>query len=91
MLITITLTPNTLKLQTQRQLLVKTVVITLTPNPAFCGNKRTGRCTAQIVRMAKAGKVAASYSGLYEEGEVAHINCVWPVSLTLTANLKLNT
>ena len=35
-----------------------------------------------IVRMAKTTSVVASYSGLYEEGEVDHINCVWPVFLS---------
>ena len=35
-----------------------------------------------IVRMAKTTSVVASYSGLYEEGKVDHINCVWPVSST---------
>ena len=32
--------------------------------------------------MAKTMSVVASYSGLYEEGDVEHINCVWPVSAT---------
>ena len=37
----------------------------------------------KILRIAKTTTVVASYSGLYEEGDVEHINCVWPVSLTL--------
>ena len=40
-----------------------------------------------IVRMTKITTVVASYSGLYEEGEVEHINCVCPNS---TANLRLD-
>ena len=35
-----------------------------------------------ILRMVKTTIVVASYSGLYEEDEVSHINCVWPVSST---------
>ena len=42
-----------------------------------------------ILRMAKTMIVIASYSGLYEEDEVKHINCVLPVSSTQQANLKL--
>ena len=40
--------------------------------------------------MAKTMTVVASYmySGLYEEGDVEHINCVWPVSLTLQLMLS---
>ena len=34
--------------------------------------------------------VVASYSELYEEGEVEHINCVWPVFLLKTAKLVAN-
>ena len=40
-------------------------------------------------RMAKTTTVVASYSELYEEGEVAHINGVWPVFLLKLANSKL--
>ena len=35
-------------------------------------------------------EVVASYSGLYEEGEVEHINCVWPVFPLEQLDLKLN-
>ena len=40
----------------------------------------TAFCTI-IVRMAKTTSVVANYSGLYEEGEVDHINCPHPPSL----------
>ena len=39
--------------------------------------------------MAKTTTVVASYSELYEEGEVKHINGVWPVFLLRLANSKL--
>ena len=34
--------------------------------------------------------MVASYSELYEEGEVEHINCVWPVFLLKTAIFSSN-
>ena len=34
--------------------------------------------------------MVASYSELYEEGEVEHINGVWPVSLLKTAKISSN-
>jgi len=34
--------------------------------------------------------VVASYSELYEEGEVDHINGVWPDFLLMTANFNAN-
>ena len=40
--------------------------------------------------MAKTMLVVASYSELYEEGEVEHINFVWPVFLLKTANFKVH-
>ena len=39
-------------------------------------------------RMAKTTTVVASYSELYEEGEVEHINGVWPVFLLKLAKFK---
>ena len=38
--------------------------------------------------MAKTTTVVASYSELYEEGEVEHINGVWPVFLLKLAKFK---
>ena len=38
--------------------------------------------------MAKTTLVATSYTSLYEEGEVEHINGVWPVFLLKTAKFE---
>ena len=44
-------------------------------------NVKLTSTVAIILRMAKTTPVFVSYSGLYEECDVEHINCVWQVSL----------